>query len=92
MKNWTSKQLKALGMLLALLLALAVPAASVSAAADVYPNKPLTVHHPMGSGRQQRLRRADHRHEAVRTSRPGRCCGQSGRGGGHDRNGNRGQS
>lgn len=41
MKSVTSKQLKALGILLALLLALAVPAASVSAAADVYPNKPL---------------------------------------------------
>jgi tripartite-type tricarboxylate transporter receptor subunit TctC len=41
MKNWTSKQLKTLGMLLALLLALAVPAADLSAAADVYPNKPL---------------------------------------------------
>ena len=41
MKNWTSKQLKALGILLALLLALAVPAADLSAAADVYPNKPL---------------------------------------------------
>ncbi len=41
MKNWTSKQIKTLGMLLALLLALALPAASVSSAADVYPNKPL---------------------------------------------------
>ena len=41
MKNWTSKQLKALGILPALLLALAVPAADLSAAADVYPNKPL---------------------------------------------------
>ena len=41
MKSVTSKQLKDLGILLALLLALAVPAASVSAAADVYPNKPL---------------------------------------------------
>jgi tripartite-type tricarboxylate transporter receptor subunit TctC len=39
MKSIASKQLKTLGILLALLLALAVPAASVSAAADVYPNK-----------------------------------------------------
>lgn len=41
MKSKTSKQCKALGMMLALLLALAVPAASASAAADVYPSKPV---------------------------------------------------
>ena len=41
MKNWTLEQLKALGMMVAFLLALALPAASVSSAADVYPNKPL---------------------------------------------------
>jgi tripartite-type tricarboxylate transporter receptor subunit TctC len=41
MKRTTSKQRKSLGMLLALLLALAVPSASLSAATDAYPNKPL---------------------------------------------------